>query len=122
MVNADISRPGLLLACLLAQVPDDPTELAALVLDALAWRRWWTADMVALRAEQFEAEIAQRLKDAAVAISSGADWVRVAYAPSYAELVRRRAVLGPLARTPDREALAEWARTGRTSATGRGAA
>jgi hypothetical protein len=76
----------------------DPRKSAAVSLAAECWRRYWTPEWVAARTEQFEAEVAERLKAAAVAISTGADWVKVANAPSYAVLQRRRAEPGRAAR------------------------
>lgn len=93
---------------------DDPRRAAAIVFAAECWRRYWTPDMVTDRAEQFETEIAARLREAAHAISAGQNWVRVANAPSYAELQRRRAQPGPVQPKADAAAVAEWVRTGTT--------
>ncbi|MGO1054523.1 hypothetical protein [Crossiella sp. CA198] len=71
---------------------EDPLKIAAVARAAESWRRFWLPDAVTLRTEQFEAEIADRLKQAAVAISTGADWVKLANTPSHAELQRRRAL------------------------------
>jgi len=74
----------------------------------------WTSQVAAVAvaalgdpAEQTAAE-----KQAATAISASLNWSEASHRPSYATLVARRAVPGPMARRVDPEAAARWARTG----------
>jgi hypothetical protein len=125
-------------------LPADPEELAALVEDGRRWRRWWDRDMCAMRAEQVESEVAERvhaalllrdgattpeqadiLKQASVAISESGPrdangHLRWGGSISHQELLNRRSLApnGPahriLMRPIDREALARWVATGRS--------
>lgn len=52
---------------------------------------------------------AHAAKQAAEVLAAGVDWMVEARRPTYAELVRRRAELGPMARTVDPAAAARWA-------------
>jgi len=55
---------------------------------------------------------ADQLKDAAIAISTGADWAAASRRPSHAELVARRAEVGPMARPFDPVAARRWVKAG----------
>lgn len=90
---------------------------------------WWSAPaqvrlaavlVVGEGAIAFDPErvLDDRLKSAASDVSEAADWTAAARHPSHTELERRRAEPGTAARTVNREAAAEWARTGRTPGSG----
>lgn len=70
---------------------DDPQRWAAVLLAAECWRRYWTPDMRALRADAAERALRARLRQMSWDLAAGLDWRRQARAPSYAELQRRRA-------------------------------
>ena len=92
-------------------------------LPALGTPAWMTAEWVTVagtlavlgeawlrREDDLDRAVTERLKAASVAISEGGRWV--GHGPSHADLERRRAELGPLARTVDAAAAARWAATG----------
>jgi len=82
-------------------------------------REWFTATWIVqsatILAEAFLRDPDQHAaaeKAGAVAISAAADWTAASRRPSHAELARRRAEVGPLARTIDPEGAARWAASG----------
>jgi len=81
------------------------SQSATLAVYGLAWL---------VREGNLDRIVAERLKAASVAISEGGRWDRCG--PSHAALERRRAALGPLARTVDPVAAARWAATGSSRA------
>lgn len=80
----------------------DPRKLGSVIRAALAWLADSQPEVIAerLRAEMdFVDQITfQRLRDASHAVAAGADWSLVAYGPTHAELVRRRADPGQMHR------------------------
>ncbi|MQA14426.1 MAG: hypothetical protein GEV09_09705 [Pseudonocardiaceae bacterium] len=73
-------------------LPDDhPGKWVAVLLAAECWRRYWTPDMRALRADAAERALRVRLRAMCRDLADGRDWRQHATAPSYAELERRRA-------------------------------
>lgn len=90
-----------------------------LLADAQAWRDYWMPEAVAERLEQFEQEKRRALREMQWDLAGSpddrtraVDWQRVASAPSYAELERRRNEYPPLRPAPDPEAVARWVATG----------
>ena len=63
-----------------------------------------------IREDDLDRAVAERLKAASVAISEGGRWT--SYGPTHADLERRRAEPGPLARPFDAVAARRWAATG----------
>lgn len=96
----------------------DPRKPAAAVRAALAWLHDATPQNIAARLRDeldlIDRVLAARMKAVAHDLSAAADWSRLATGPTARELAVRRARPGPLARSVDPAAAAEWARTGTT--------